>query len=370
MAGNRRLSVLNELKSILKQKSSYVSGDLEYSHANYEALVGNPPYNNDNLIAPVDIYPDFMRVSKELAENVSLIYPFKWVISRDNDFKSTELNSAHYTEFYVHSGLSDIFTNAVINGGINYFLWTNAKRSNDTKMKYFYDNQVARQYTLMDNKSIFIQNPAHTSIVSRVNPINTIPVSSRGPYGMSTTLTNKQIANWDRTGPLTIHVTNGRTLQIEENVTTKQTNDYKVFISKTTDSGRIQGKFKRANRMFTAGPKEICTDTYLKIGSYGTEQEAINAVRYLKTDFANFLIGVLTITHNLSKRVFSLIPNVNFATGEIIDKTGIFLNFDNPETLDAQLLKIYGLTIDETQIIEQSIRPWSDKIGTNVYDNS
>lgn len=59
-------------------------------------------------------------------------------------------------------------------------------------------------------------------------------------------------------------------------------------------------------------------------------------------------------------------PLIDFATGEIKDKPGTFLDFDSPETLDEQLAKIYELTEEEQELMAKSIKPWKDKLDVDA----
>ena len=96
-------------------------------------------------------------------------------------------------------------------------------------------------------------------------------------------------------------------------------------------------------------------------GGFKTKKEAKNCLYYLKTDFCNVLVGLLANSPFASRRVYAFVPELNFATGEIIDKPGVKLDFSKPETLDDQLAKIYGLTDEDRELITSSIRPWKDK---------
>lgn len=60
-------------------------------------------------------------------------------------------------------------------------------------------------------------------------------------------------------------------------------------------------------------------------------------------------------------------PLINdFTTGEIKDKPDVFLNFDEPETLDDQLAKIYGLTTEQKEAIKLIVEPWKNDLLTKV----
>ena len=87
-------------------------------------------------------------------------------------------------------------------------------------------------------------------------------------------------------------------------------------------------------------PGTICTETYLVYGSYDTEQEALNLQRYMSLKLPRFLIAQLTAGQHLTKQKFALCPVPDVSI----------------EWTDALLYEKYGLTNDEIDFIEQSIR--------------
>lgn len=101
----------------------------------------------------------------------------------------------------------------------------------------------------------------------------------------------------------------------------------------------------------------------MQIGDFKTEQEANNCLLYTKTDFVTFLFGAIAITQDATKKFYVLIPDIDFKTGEVKDRQSIFLDFNKPETLDEQLVEFYGLTVDESELMKSSIRPWRDKFS-------
>lgn len=98
-------------------------------------------------------------------------------------------------------------------------------------------------------------------------------------------------------------------------------------------------------------PKEICTETYMVVGSFDTEEEAINLTSYLRTKFTRFLIAQLAATQHLSKEKFALVPNQDFTSNSDIDWS------KSVEEIDAQLYAKYDLSVEEVVFIESMIKP-------------
>ena len=86
---------------------------------------------------------------------------------------------------------------------------------------------------------------------------------------------------------------------------------------------------------------EICAETYICIGKYEEECQAINLMKYLKTKFARFMMLQSMTSIMISKEVFRFVP---------------LQDFTRPWT-DADLYAKYGLTDEEIQFIESMIKP-------------
>lgn len=115
--------------------------------------------------------------------------------------------------------------------------------------------------------------------------------------------------------------------------------------------------------MFVGYPGEVCSSMLLTIPGLKSEEAAENMVRYLKTDFATFLFGIMTPTQDAYSKSYQLIPAVDPATGEILDKPGEHIDFTvgTVDEIDDQLAEIYGLTDEERELMRESRGTWKDK---------
>jgi len=101
------------------------------------------------------------------------------------------------------------------------------------------------------------------------------------------------------------------------------------------------GKRRVLARTDVLPPGMVCTETYLVIGHYSTEEEARNLLAYMKTRFFRFLMFLFMFSHGITRDTFAFIP--------ILDMT--------KQWTDEKLYKRYGLTKDEIAFIESKIRP-------------
>lgn len=338
----------------------------------FTVLFSNPPYQIQTIEKTgTAVYPDYMNIAQQLSNFVSMIYPARWVNSGKSlgmkEFRDKEAVSQHYLFFKVVSDASEIFSEVSIAGGVNYFLWADKLNNcNDLGIHYVFNNDSTKINKLSIN-SMIILNPKHHKIAEKINTNESIKVFGRDWYGwhLSSHTQIQKYLSTNNDNSLDIYYFSSQTRQIIKDSifkdsTHRETNDYKIFVGKTTET--TNNYLRKPGRMFIGKPNEICSSTFLKIGSFTTEQYAINCLLYIKTDFVTFLIGITQLTQNSSSKNYALIPDVDFVTGEIKDKPGAFLNFEKPETLDTQLSEIYKLNKTEQKLIKQSIKPWKNKL--------
>jgi site-specific DNA-methyltransferase (adenine-specific) len=90
-----------------------------------------------------------------------------------------------------------------------------------------------------------------------------------------------------------------------------------------------------------ARPGEVCTQTYLVVGPFGTKHAAQSFESYYRTKLFRFLISLRKITQHAGRATYTWVPEQTW------DRTWT----------DKELYKKYKLTKDEIEFIEAMIRP-------------
>ena len=120
-------------------------------------------------------------------------------------------------------------------------------------------------------------------------------------------------------------------------------NSYKIMISRIIYEHACEpdkdGKMSVLSRVDILNPGEVCTDSYLVIAPFETEQEALQMQAYLKSKFARFLIAQTLSSINLSKEKFSLVPMVSCPA----------------DNIDEYLYKLFSLSNEEIDFVESFI---------------
>ena len=122
---------------------------------------------------------------------------------------------------------------------------------------------------------------------------------------------------------------------------------YKIFIAEAYGCGEI-GEIPSTPVLSTPG--ELCTETFLQIGPFETQQEAENMLSYIRTKFFRALVGIKKQTQHTTQKVYQFVP---------------MQDFSKPWT-DKELYMKYGLSENEIEFIESNIKPMDIEGGADA----
>lgn len=319
-----------------------------------DAIVGNPPYQvnvgekKDNY--GILIFNKFVSISIKMKPNyVSMIFPSRWFTGGRglDEFRSMMLNDDRIRLIRDFLDAKDLFPTADIAGGINYMLWDKTYHGlcnyGCTHLgSTSYEDRKLNEYTT------FIRRNAALDIIKKISKdskenIESF-VSTQTPFGFVTTFRGSS-SYFEGALPL---LSSGGISYVKRDEVKRNPqwiDSYKVIFSKATcehaGTPDKTGRYRVFSTMKILKPKEICTQSYLVGGVFGSLEEANNYLSYLKTCFVRFLILQLISTQDISAEKFRFVP---------------LQDFTHPWT-DADLYAKYGLTGDEIAFIESMIKP-------------
>lgn len=124
-------------------------------------------------------------------------------------------------------------------------------------------------------------------------------------------------------------------------------NCYKVIIPKSNGKGVLG---EALSTPIVVGPGVGHTQTFISIGSFKNEEEAKNALKYIKTKFVRIMLGILKITQDNPPAKWKYVPIQDFSNNSDID-------WDlNISEIDEYLFKKYKLDNDEINFINNHSR--------------
>lgn len=122
---------------------------------------------------------------------------------------------------------------------------------------------------------------------------------------------------------------------------------YKLLFPKSNGSG----KFGEPMSMPAIGyPQMGHTQTFLSIGVFFTEQEALALMKYVQCKFVRTMLGILKVTQDNKKGVWRFVPQQDFTPNSDIDWTQSIAD------IDRQLYAKYGLDEKEIEFIETHVK--------------
>ncbi|MCD7782035.1 MAG: hypothetical protein LUG89_05020 [Methanosphaera sp.] len=96
-------------------------------------------------------------------------------------------------------------------------------------------------------------------------------------------------------------------------------------------------------------PQQATTNTFINIGTFNTEYEAIALQKYMKTKFLRALLNAKKKTQHNTQIAWTNIPLEDFTENSDI-------NWDESiKELDKQLYEKYDLNIEEIEFIETHV---------------
>lgn len=320
-----------------------------FSDMKFDVIIGNPPYqlsDGGNGASASPLYHRFVRQAQKLKPRyLTMIIPSRWFGGGKglDDFRREMLNDNHIRVLVDYENASDCFPGVDIAGGVCYFLWD---RDNPglCDVVNIRNNETRHSVRALNEFDTFIRHDRAASIVRKVcafgEPMMSNMVSSSKPFGLRTFVRPQEsgdiLLRWQNgEGPYRRdEITVGRELIDKWKVITSY-----VGYDHAGNPGK-DGKRRVFSKIDILPPGTICTETYLVVGSFDTEQEATNLVAYMRTLFFRFLVAQCMYSHHITKEAYRLVPIQDFSQS----------------WTDEKLYAKYGITDEEFLYIKTTIR--------------
>lgn len=319
----------------------------------FDVIIGNPPYQlNDGGglgTSAMPIYQKFVDQAKRLNPRyLVMIIPARWYSGGKglDTFRDSMLNDDRIRTIVDFPEAIDCFPGVQIKGGVCYFIWEK-DNPGDCKVITSRKGKIISEMErpLLENgNQTFIRYNEAISILQKVRKFKeksiSSQVSARKPFGLDSTVFRTQHAQ----SPTSIKIYQNGGIGFTDISKIKQNislvNRYKVLVSKA-GSGSDSFPHTILGKPFIASPGTACTETYLVIGDYDTQQECANLCSYISTKFFRFLILLKKNTQNAAKGVYEFVPIQNF----------------DEEWTDEKLYSKYNLSDSEIKFIDSMVRP-------------
>lgn len=325
----------------------------EIFNMKFDVIVGNPPYQLSDAgygRSASPIYHYFVQQAKKMNPRyLIMIIPSRWFTGGKglNEFRNEMLNDNRIRKLVDFENSSDIFPGVDVAGGICYFLW-DRDNLGPCEVTTTRGDKSYIEIRPLNDFPIFIRDSIALPIVRKVLSKNgkegkylNAVVSKSKPFGLRTFYKpkSKGIPCWfiQKIG---LKFANESDINDELGLLKK----WKLLIPKAPIAGQTDFskpvKFYYEANTRIAKPGECCTESWIVACAFSTKSEVISFKSYLFTKIVRFLLLQTVISQDVTRKNFSLIPDLGKYEGEYTDK---------------MLLKRWGITEEEWNYIDSRI---------------
>lgn len=320
----------------------------------FDVIVGNPPYQLSDGggmgTSAMPIYHKFIQQAKKLNPRfLSMIVPARWFSGGKglDEFRDEMLNDNRIREIHDFPEAIDCFPGVQIKGGVCYFLWNRDNEGECKVCTYKKGNRISEmsRYLLEENSDTFIRYNEAISILRKVKLKNEKSlmnnISSRNPFGLNSSFSDFTEVKTKAKNIKLYRYGNDGYISEDQIIKNKDlAKKIKVIISKA-GSGSDTFPHQILGVPLISEVSSICTETYIILDAFDSEQSAQNLISYVSTKFFRLLVLLIKNTQNAPRGVYKFVPIQNFSE----------------EWTDEKLYKKYDLNKEEIAFIESMIRP-------------
>ena len=336
-----------------------------FKNMQFDVIIGNPPYQMSDggaQASAIPVYHLFVQQAIKLNPRyLVMIVPSRWMTGGRglDSFRKAMLSDNRLSIIHDFKDASLCFSGVEIKGGVNYFLWDRDKTSQLCNVINDYGNGDLNECSRRlneTNSDVFIRNNRLVSIYRKVSSRMEVSfssiVSSMKPYGLRgdffkdpSKYNLPPISERRIDGGFAIYGLDENQRRCCKYVSSKyplpktdRIEQYKLFMSRNQGEGELGEEFVLP---IFAKPNECCTETFVVVGGFDSEQEMNNCWSYMKTKFFRTMLGMRKNDQGCGQSAYSFVP---------------LQDFSHPWT-DEMLYEKYGLSEDEINFIESMIKP-------------
>lgn len=367
---NNNADIIETLKNNPQHFVEDVKNGKEFWKANnnrnmkFNAVVSNPPYQVGVNKEP--LYHHFISIGMEICDLGTLIHPGRFLFNAGKTPKAWNqkmLNDEHFKVVKYWKKSDEVFDAVDIKGGVAVTMWDKQNvigpigtfvlhdelRTIQEKVESLGEESFSKIVYSRDlyqlTESFYKENPELEGRQSKghrfdlgTTAFSLFPevFSDEKPAGDGYALVvgrenDTRIEKWIKK----------EYLKLPDNF-----ESYKVVVPKSNGSGHFG---ESLSSPFVAAPFHAQNTTFLSIGKFDSIFEAEACLKYIKTKFVRCMLGILKVTQDNPKSVWSKVPLQNFT-----QQSDINWDLSIPE-LDAALYQKYNLTQDEIDFIESNV---------------
>lgn len=321
----------------------------EMREMNFDVILGNPPYqiDSDGNTRTKPIYQLFVERAIEMDPRyVLMITPSRWFAGGLGleGYRARMLKDHRLSRVVDYPLSKDCFPGVKIRGGVSYFLW-DREHSGGCTIQTVRGESVGDPMTRnLDAYDVFVRFNEGVGIIEKVrakgDPTMDQRVSSLVPFGLRAKF--REYVAADSPGAIALHVMGRKVEWIDSASVTNNlqwVQKWKTLLHAAYGEDN-DGPYSVIANPLVAAPESACTETYLVVGAFDSEEEAENLAAFLRTRFARFLIWLRMNTQHVRRELFAFVPDLDWTRS----------------WSDEDLYDRFDLTAAEIEVIETNIK--------------
>lgn len=320
----------------------------------FDVIIGNPPYqmsDGGTAASAKSIYHLFVEQAKKLQPRyLTMIIPARWYTNGKGkgveEFRKSMLTDRKISRLVDYKNSADCFPGVNIAGGICYFLWEREYSGDCNITNMIGDKCENQSRRKLDEYPVLVRDNIAINIIRKAS-------QAKMMSSMVKSYSYFAVRSYERGNQAKKDVSDIKLLSSEgygwidkHKITDRQKllDKYKVIITYAMSGGNkpsSNGDYQVLSSLKILNPYEVCTETYLILGTFESENEAKALQSYVATKFFRFLLLQALTSIHITKDSFVFVP---------------IQDFSKPWT-DAELYAKYNLTEEEIAFIESMIKP-------------
>lgn len=361
----------NKLKNDLEKTENEILKKFGDENMKFDIVVGNPSYQESREDTRDDaIYNYFYDLAEKISSRYCLISPARFLFnggSTDKNWNKKMLEDKHINiEYYEHKS-SKVFPNTDIKGGVVVLHRDESKNFGEIGVFTSFDklNSIIHKVspltiraldTIISGQGIYKFTPKMHEKHPKVRGILSKSHPNDVGTGVLETLHNiifheEEPSDEKKYIKVLGRFQNERVYRwIREDYINKPNgfDKYRVILPKANGSGAIG---EVLSTPLIVKPLIGFTQTFISIGAFDNEVEALNVLKYIKSKFARTMLGVLKITQDNPASKWKYVPLQDFTSNSDVDWSNTI------SEIDQQFYKKYGLLEQEILFIEEKVKP-------------
>ena len=318
----------------------------------FDVIIGNPPYQMSDGggtgKSAKPIYQLFVDQAKKLNPRyLTMIIPSRWFAGGKglDEFRRTMLTDRRIRTIVDYDNFKEVFPGVDLAGGACYFLWDREHTGECavTNISGKGRNTMIRE---LDEFETFIRQNQAIEIVRKIQNLSnkrnlSTRVYSRMPFGIPSTYQ-----------PTTTGIPCYFTQRVGKKYASKKDvsdsfgilDQWKLLVPKAPIAGQTDFSkpvsFYYDGNTIVAAPGECCSESWLVIGAFDSQEETESYKSYIFTKVVRFLLLQTVVSQNISKKNYCFIPELTKYEGTYSDE---------------QLCEMWGITSSEYDYIKTRI---------------